>query len=152
MKSIFNAIKDAILSQPFTRLIGAKLTRIGEDGVELTLPITEDMKQQHGFVHGGVISYLADNCLTCAGATVLGDCVTAEYKINYVRPGLGVKLVSEAKVISSGKRQAVCECKIYAFEDDKGVLIAVAQGTINKLSKALTISCSERRKLFQASF
>jgi len=48
-------------SQPFSRFIGAQLTAVGKDHAELTLAIQEHHTQQHGFVHGGVLSYLADN-------------------------------------------------------------------------------------------
>jgi acyl-coenzyme A thioesterase PaaI-like protein len=54
-------------------------------GVEIRLPISRQITQQHGFVHGGVVSYLADNALTFAGGRCLeGMVVTGEYKINYI--------------------------------------------------------------------
>jgi uncharacterized protein (TIGR00369 family) len=54
---------------------------------ELQVPITDQLKQQNGFAHGGVISYLADNPLTYAGGTAMRvPVVAAEFKINYVRP------------------------------------------------------------------
>ena len=43
-------------SQPFSQWIGAQLTACGPDSTELTLVIADHHKQQHGFVHGGVIS------------------------------------------------------------------------------------------------
>jgi uncharacterized protein (TIGR00369 family) len=87
-------------------------------------------KQQHGFIHGRVISYLADNCLTFAGGSMLGDSVTLEFKINYIKPGLGNTLTARASVLSSGRKNAVCECRIYAGYE---ALIAVTQGTIVKV-------------------
>lgn len=121
-------------AQPFSQLLGAKLTAFEKGSAELTLPVKEELKQQHGFVHGGAVSYLADNCLTYAGGSLLGDCVTSEYKINYARPAIGHTLVAKASVISSGKRQAVCECKVYAIGDDGESLVAAAQGTISKIN------------------
>ncbi len=120
-------------SQPFSNLIGAELTSFEKGSAEITLPVKDELKQQHGFVHGGVLSYLADNCLTYAGGSVLGDCVTSEYKINYVRPAIGHTIIARSTVISSGKRQAVCECKVYAVSDKSEILVAVSQGTINKI-------------------
>ena len=61
------------------------------------------------------------------------NCVTSEYKINYLRPATGSKLIAKAKVISSGKRQAVCQCEIFAKQDDEERLVALAQGTITKI-------------------
>jgi len=133
MNDLFEFGKSVLASQPFSTLLGAELTVLEEGHAEITLVVREDLKQQHGFVHGGVISYLADNCLTYAGASVLGNSVTSEYKINYVRPAIGHKLIARAAVLSSGKQQAVCECKVFILGDKGEKLTAVAQGTINKV-------------------
>ena len=120
-------------AQPFSRLIGAELTRFERGRAELSLPLRRDHLQQHGIVHGGVLSYLADNALTYAGGSVLGDVVTLEFKINYLKPATGTQLVARARVTGSGKSQAVCHCDIFAL-DGKGTerLCATAQGTIWK--------------------
>lgn len=95
------------------------------------MPLTENLKQQHGFAHGGVISYLADNALTFAGGAALGPAVvTSEYKINYVRPAVGDFLSARAVVVYAGKTQAVCRCEVYAITDQGEKLCAAAQGTI----------------------
>ena len=85
-------------------LVGAELTCFSPGRAELTIPITPQLKQQHGFVHGGVSSYAADNTLTAAGASVLGPAaVTSEYKINYLRPAIGTALIARATVVYSSK-------------------------------------------------
>ncbi|MBU2880165.1 MULTISPECIES: PaaI family thioesterase [Aliiglaciecola] len=133
MSELFEFGKSVLTSQPFSQLLGAQLTAFEPGKAEITQPIKDELKQQHGFVHGGVVSYLADNCLTFAGGSVLEDSVTSEYKINYLRPAIGHTLISRATAISSGKRQAVCECKVYAISEDGEKLVAVAQGAINKV-------------------
>ena len=133
MENLFAFGQQILESQPFSQLIGAELTQFEPGNAEISLTVRDDLKQQHGFVHGGIVSYLADNCLTYAGGSVLGDSVTSEYKINYVRPALGERLIARSSVLSSGKRQAVCECKVFALKDGDECLIAVAQGTINKV-------------------
>ncbi|MCC5859045.1 MAG: PaaI family thioesterase [Ectothiorhodospiraceae bacterium] len=119
-----------LAAQPFSNLMGTELTALEPGHAELRLAIRESVKQQHGFVHGGVVSYLADNCLTYAGGTVLGNCVTSEFKVNYVRPAVGDLLVANATVLATGQRQAVCECKVHVVREGKEVLVAAAQGTI----------------------
>ena len=117
--------------QAFSQFIGAQLTDVSRDSAELTLPIMEHLKQQHGFVHGGVISYLADNTITFAGGLALnGNALTAEFKINYVRPAIGDSLIARAKVRSIGKRQAVCQCEVYVVDGGEEKLCALAQGTV----------------------
>jgi uncharacterized protein (TIGR00369 family) len=119
-------------SQPFSRYLGAKLTDCGPKSAELSLPIVDHLKQQHGFVHGGVISYLADNSITFAGGLALGgNALTSEFKINYLKPAVGSMLIARAKATGVGKRQAVCQCEIYAVDGDgQEKLCAIAQGTV----------------------
>tara|TARA_R110002073_G_scaffold319392_2_gene493972 strand:- start:873 stop:1277 length:405 start_codon:yes stop_codon:yes gene_type:complete len=134
MNDMLDFGRNILKSQPFSLLIKAELTAFKTGSAEISLAIRDELKQQHGFVHGGVVSYLADNCLTYAGGSVLGDCVTSEYKINYLRPAIGHTLIARATVLSSGKRQAVCECKVFALSEDGESLVAAAQGTISQLT------------------
>ena len=97
------------------------------------MPIKREFLQQHGFVHGGVVSYLADNALTFAGGSLLGDSVTTEFKINYMRPAIGETLTATAAVEHSAKRQAVVRCDVVANNNGEEKVVAVAQGTITKL-------------------
>lgn len=126
-----DAARQVFQSQPFSRLLNAELVQFSNNGVELRLPVSEQIEQQNGFVHGGVIAYAADNALTFAGGSVLGPAVvTSEFKINYVRPAKGHALIARANVIHGGKTQAVCRCEVFSLASDGEVLCAVAQGTI----------------------
>ena len=133
MNELLEFGRKVLKEQPFSVLLGTELTSFESGEAVLTLAVREELKQQHGFVHGGVVSYLADNALTYAGGSVLGNCVTSEFKINYVRPAIGEKLIARASVLSSGKKQAVCECKISVVSDKGEVMVAVALGTIVKV-------------------
>ena len=128
--------RQILASQPFSVLLGAELLGFAEGRAELRIPVRAELKQQHGFVHGGVISYAADNALTYAGGSALGPgVVTSEFKINYLRPATGEFLVARASVVHAGRNQAVCRCEVYV--SDKGVetLCASAQGTIARLGR-----------------
>jgi len=117
--------------QPFSRFIGAQLIACTEDSASIALTIGEHHKQQHGFVHGGVLSYLADNAITFAGGLALrGNALTVEFKINYLRPSIGQTLIAEAKARSTSKRTAICQCEIYSVDGDSRKLCALAQGTV----------------------
>jgi uncharacterized protein (TIGR00369 family) len=132
MSKLLEFGREILNNQPFSVLLGTKLELFEPGKAVLTLAIREELKQQHGFVHGGVVSYIADNALTYAGGSVLGDSVTSEYKINYLRPAVGEKLVARALVLASGKKQAVCQCEVFVVGDVGERLVAVAQGTIIK--------------------
>ena len=127
--------KSVLASQPFSSLVGAELTAFAEGHAEIRIPIRDDLKQQHGFVHGGVVSYAADNALTFAGGSALGaGVVTSEFKINYLRPAMGDWLIARAQVIHAGKNQAVCRCDVYCVDGLEERLCATSQGTISRLS------------------
>ncbi len=126
--------REVLAAQPFSVLIGAELTEFAPGKATLSVPITNQLKQQYGYVHGGVISYAADNALTFAAGTAFGtNVITSEYKINYAAPAVGECLIARATVIHAGKRQAVCRCDVYAVKDGQESLCATAQGTINRL-------------------
>ena len=127
--------QDILAKQPFSLLLGAELTALSPGKVQLELALTEQLKQQNGFAHGGVVSYLADNALTYAGGTAMQvPVVTSEFKINYVRPGIGERLIARASAEAVSKSQAVCRCEVFALKDGEEKLIALAQGTIVKLA------------------
>jgi uncharacterized protein (TIGR00369 family) len=137
MDELLQLGKEVLASQPFSKLVGAELTAFSPGHVELTIQITPQLKQQHGFVHGGLISYAADNALTFVGGSVLGPAVvTSEYKINYLRPATGNELIARATVVFSSKTQAVCRCDLYVVREGKENLCAVSQGTIVRIGQA----------------
>ena len=129
--------REVLARQPFSVLIGAELTELARGHCVLALPITDKVKQQDGFAHGGVVSYLADNALTYAGGTALqAPVVTSEYKINYVRPAVGDRLIARAEAVAVSKTQAVCRCDVFAVVDGREKLCAIAQGTIARRGDA----------------
>ncbi|MFB6851331.1 PaaI family thioesterase [Streptomyces sp. NPDC056341] len=119
-------------AQPFSRLVGARLTAFGDGAATIEVDIRPELHQQNGFLHGGVLSYAADNALTFAGGTVLGAAVlTGGFSIQYVRPATGRTLIARAQVVHGGRRQAVVRCDLSTVDEDgTEKLCAVAQGTI----------------------
>src|ERR1700742_3322432 len=101
------ALGQSILArQPFSQFLGTNITTFETGRAVLELTIRDEFLQQHGFVHGGVVSYLVDNALTFAGALRLGPkVVTGEYKINYLRPAVSGTLMARARVVHAGMTQ-----------------------------------------------
>lgn len=130
--------RGVLATQPFSVWLGAELAALAPGRCELALDLRPEHLQQHGFAHGGVVSYLADNAITFAGGTALrAPVVTSEYKVNYVRPGVGRRLVARAEALHAGRSQVVCRCEVYAVDADGSErLCALAQGTIARLGEA----------------
>ncbi len=136
MDPLLAAGRKILSEQPFSVLLGAELLEFSPGHAILAVAMKQELKQQYGFAHGGVLSYLADNALTYAGGSALGGhgIVTSEFKINYLRPAVGERLIARADAVHTGKSQAVCRCDIFAVEDGREKLCATAQGTIARLA------------------
>lgn len=124
-------LRQVIELQPFTRWTGLELIRAGEGEAETRLVLrAEDMTQHHGFLHGGLVGFLADNAAAYAASTVIGDVVTGQFSLNFLAPGVGEAFRARAKVVKAGRRQATVRIDVVAEQDGKEKLIAVAQATI----------------------
>ncbi len=126
-----------LATQPFSVLLGARVTAFGAGGATLELDIRDDLRQQNGYLHGGVLGYAADNAITFAGGTALGpEVLTGGFTINYLRPAQGAILRAEAKVAHSGSRQATCTCELTTVDGTGATtLCAIAQGTVIALRR-----------------
>ena len=128
--------REILAKQPFSVLLGSELVALSPGKVDLQLALKAEHLQQNGFAHGGIVSYLADNALTYAGGTAMQvPVVTSEFKINYVRPAVGERLIARASADAVSKTQAVCRCEVFAVKDGAEKLCALAQGTIVRLSQ-----------------
>jgi uncharacterized protein (TIGR00369 family) len=126
--------REVLGRQAFSVLLGARLDVFEPGMAQISLAVVPELLQQDGFVHGGVLAYLADNALTYAGGSVLGKVLTSEFKINYLRPAVDVeRLVAVATVVASGRTQAVCRCDVFLERAGERELCAAAQGTIRKV-------------------
>jgi uncharacterized protein (TIGR00369 family) len=103
-------------------LIGARLTAVEPGATEISLPYRDDLTQQKGFVHGGIIGMIADTaCGYAAFSLMPADCslVTVEYKINILAPARG-SLVARGEVVKAGRSLTVARAEVYA-EDGKHI-------------------------------
>ncbi|WP_407561318.1 PaaI family thioesterase [Streptomyces sp. 184] len=126
--------------QAFSRLLGARITAFADGAATLEVDIRDDLRQQYGYAHGGLLAYAADNALTFAAGTVLGPAIiTGGFSVQYLRPARDGTLRAEAYVVHAGRRQAVCRCDVYVVGGTAGAdgesggaaeLCAVAQGTV----------------------
>ena len=135
MEDMLEVGRGILAAQGFSRLMKAELIRWSGELTEFRVPLSEDTNQHLGMAHGGVICYAADNALTFAGAAALGSrVITAELKVNYIRPAIGSALVARATALNAGRTQAVVRCDVFVVGED-GVsekLCAAALGTVRK--------------------
>ncbi|MFB9994676.1 PaaI family thioesterase [Deinococcus oregonensis] len=120
----------------FTQWIGTRLRHFEAGRVEIEIDLRPNLTQHHGQAHGAVIGYLADTVSAWAAASVAGDVVTAEYKLNFLAPARGETLWARGEVLRAGKRQVVVRADVYATLDGEDTLVAAALATIAPVGKA----------------
>ena len=108
-------IRESFGRQKAMALIGASLARVEAGEVEIALPWRDDLTQQKGFVHGGVIGMIADTACGYSAFSLMpagGSLVTVEYKMNILKPGRGALIVmarparlSDARGCSTRRRR-----------------------------------------------
>jgi len=126
-------VRASFRRQRIMATIGAALTRVIPGDVEIELPFRDDLVQQHGYVHGGIIAAIADSAcgyaalsLSPAGAEVL----TVEYKINFLAPARGERFVARGRVIRAGRTVSVCEGEVLAVSDGVETQIVAVLATM----------------------
>lgn len=130
--------REAYLTELFTQLnfmshLGIELVSLKQGYCQTQLKYHDDLSQQNGFFHGGVVGTLADNVAAMAATTMLPkgqNCLTAEYKINLLRPAVGDKLTAEARVIKPGRSLTIVEANVYAHKGEKRSHCATALVTL----------------------
>ena len=120
--------------QPIMKLIGARLTLIEPGVIEITLPYRADLAQQHGYLHAGVITTIADSACGYAAFTLMpagSNVLSVEFKVNLLRPAQGAEFVARAEVIKAGRTLTVVRADVFAMDaDNDRKLVATMQGTM----------------------
>ncbi len=127
-----NYIRESFARQKAMALIGASLTGVSAGKVEVSLPYRDDLTQQKGFVHGGIIGMIADTACGYAAYSLMpasASLVTVEYKINILAPARGA-LVARGEVLKAGRTLTVARAEVYAQD---GKHIATMQQTLMML-------------------
>jgi len=126
-------VRQSFERQGFMRSLAAQLAQIEAGTVEIHLAYRDDLTQQHGYYHGGVIGALADNACGYAAFTLMraeDSLLTAEYKINLLAPGDGELLIARAEVLRPGRTLTVCEARVFARKNGVDKLCATALATL----------------------
>ena len=132
-------VQDSFSKQTIMGLIGGELTRVEPGIVEISLTYRSDLTQQHGYVHAGIITTIADSACGYAAYTLMppgSDVLAVEFKVNLLRPAKGESFVARAEVIKSGRTLTVVRADVHALSSgDKRELIAIMQGTMMRLQR-----------------
>jgi uncharacterized protein (TIGR00369 family) len=111
-------IRESIGRQTLLTTLGVAVAELSSGRVVLDLPYRDDLCQQHGYVHAGAITTLADSACGYAAATLMPadrDVLTVEFKVNLLAPARGERFRATAEVIRAGRTLTVCSAEVVAW-------------------------------------
>jgi uncharacterized protein (TIGR00369 family) len=117
----------------FIESLGIELVDYGPGWCETRIAMRQELQQQHGFAHAGVIMTLADHTLGGAAATVVPndkDVITVDNKTTFLRPAVGSVLRCRAEVLRAGKTLVFAEATVRHDKDDGDIVVATASSTL----------------------
>lgn len=126
-------VRRSFSSQAFMSTLGAELTAVGEGLVEIRLPFSSQLTQQHGYLHAGAVIAVLDSACGYAALSLAADdkeVLTVELKTNLLAPAAGKVLVARAQVKRAGKTLTVCTADAFAITDSREKLVATMLATI----------------------
>jgi uncharacterized protein (TIGR00369 family) len=125
-------------------LLGAEMTEIGPGMTEIVLPFREELTQQHGFVHAGIITAIVDSACGYAALSLMppgGGVLTIEFKVNLLNPAAGIRFVARGQVVKPGRTIMVCTGDVVAERaDGTQQMVALMQATMMLVRDRATVS------------
>jgi uncharacterized protein (TIGR00369 family) len=131
--AIAQRVRASFDKQGLMRHLGAELREIDRGRVVIALPWRDEVTQQHGYIHAGATSAIADSAGGYAALTVFPDdaeVLTVEYKINLLAPAEGERLDAIGTVVKAGRTLTVCALEVFGVRGEQRTLVATGQQTL----------------------
>ncbi|MEW6262966.1 MAG: PaaI family thioesterase [Thermodesulfobacteriota bacterium] len=132
-------MREVVKSSPFASWLGVRVAACRDGYAEVELDLRREMTQFHGYTHGAIVGGVADVACAWAAASAVGEVVTAEYKVNFLSPAVGEKLVGRGYVIKASSRQVICRSDVLTVTGGQEKLVATALATIVPVNRALNL-------------
>jgi uncharacterized protein (TIGR00369 family) len=131
-------VKVAFSRQGFLRHIDVRVEEIAPGRCVIAADFRNELAQQNGFFHGGLLGTIADAAGAGSAATLIEAqqwLLTAEYKINFLNPARGPRLRAVGEVVRAGRSLTVSQVNLYAVDETgQEQLCALATVTLMTLS------------------
>ena len=132
-------VRDSFAAQTAMTTVGATMTRLAYGQAEIELPAAPHIRQQQEFVHGGVVAMILDSACGYAAFTTMApgvEVVSVEFKINFLKPALGQKLIARGRVLRPGKTLTVCQGEVFSVTEAGETPVAAMQATMAAVAKS----------------
>lgn len=126
-------VRESFSRQTLMTTIHAALVRVAPGEVWIELPFHAGLTQQHGYLHAGIVTTIADTACGYAALSLMPedrDVLSVEYKINLLSPALGERFIARAEVKRAGRNLTICEAEVVAVREDEEKAVAVMLATM----------------------
>ncbi len=126
-------VRASFARQRVMATIGATLALVAPGEVEIELPFREDLTQQHGYLHAGIVAAVVDSACGYAALTLApagAEVVSIEFKLNLLAPAVGERFVARARVRRAGRNVTVCAGDLFASTGDAEKVVATMLATM----------------------
>ena len=131
--------RESFAEQRVMALIGATLGHVAPGEVDIELAFRDDLTQQNGFLHAGIITLIADSACGYAAYTLMpagAGVLSIEFKVNLLAPAVGAKVTARARVLRAGRTITVCRADVMATQGATEKLVATMLGTMMSTAAA----------------
>ena len=97
------------------------------------LPFREDLTQHDGYLHAGIVTTIADSACGYAAFTLMpagANVLTVEYKVNFLAPAIGERMIARGRVLKPGRTITVCQGEVVAADGGREKMIATMSATM----------------------
>ena len=126
-------VRDSFSKQPAMATMGVELSVVEAGRVELYMRRNDDFSQQHGFVHGGILSTALDSACGYAANSLMeehAEVLTVEFKVSLLAPARGEAFLFVADVVKPGRNLSFVEGAAYALHGDERRKVATMTATM----------------------
>ena len=126
-------VRGSFARQTLMQTIGARLIRVAPGEVEIELPFRDDLGQQHGFLHAGIVTAIADTACGYAALSLMpadASVLTVEFKVNLLSPAKGRRMIARGRVTKPGRTLSVCAGDVVGVTDGQEKAIATMLATM----------------------
>lgn len=126
-------VRTSFLRQTLMTTLGASLEEVEPGRVAIRMKRQDGILQQHGFVHGGAVTAIADTAAGYAALTLLPPgrgVMSVEFKINFMRPAAQSTILAIGNVLKPGRTLSVAQAEVFGEEAGKRTTIALLIATM----------------------
>lgn len=129
-------VRGSFKRQTTMATLGMELEHVGPGEVRIALGKNDGILQQHGYVHGGVLSTGLDvACGTSALSLAPADTevLTVEFKTSFFAPATQDRIIIAGKVLKPGRRAIFTEAEAFGIDGGNRVLLAKMSATMTSV-------------------